>query len=101
VEGRESFFQPISRSMVHVRSWSIATEMDGSPHVCFSPVSDHRADILRRSGWCQEAIIARLHDGRGSNGANRPLAATLALKPANNVAGIEGSARSIDGKTQD
>ena len=50
---------------------------------------------------CQEAIIARLHDGRGSNGANRPLAVTLALTPANNVAGIKGSLRSIDSKTQD
>jgi hypothetical protein len=50
---------------------------------------------------CQQAIIARLHDGRGSNGANRPLAATLALTPANNVAGIKGSPRSIDRKTQD
>ena len=34
-------------------------------------------------------------------GPDGRLAATLALTPANNVAGIKGSARSIDRKTQD
>ena len=55
----------------------------------------------RRSEKCQEAIIVRLRDGRGSNGPNRPLAAPLALTPPHNVTGLKGSRRSRDSKTQD